>query len=169
VVPASYIGFFTGAATAAAALIGLLFVAVSLRPESVLGKGAPAKARAVAGSAFTALVNSFFVSLIALIPGTGFGWAVTAMALISLYSTFRLHRGLGKGESAVAQLTLALAAYLTQFVAGAFLIASPGDQSLVETTAYVVVAAFGAALARAWSLMQGRHTSQEPATQLQET
>jgi len=168
VVPASYIGFFTGAATAAAALIGLLFVAVSLRPESVLGKGAPAKARAVAGSAFTALVNSFFVSLIALIPGTGFGWAVAAMALISLYSTFRLHRGLGKDESAVMLLALALAAYLTQFVAGVFLVVSPGDQSLVYTIAYVLVAAFAAALARAWSLLQGTHTSKEPQAQMQD-
>jgi hypothetical protein len=115
--------------------------------------------KAVAGSAFTSLVNSFFVSLIALIPDANLGHAAAVMALISLYSTFRLHRGLGKGESAVSQLTLALAAYLTQFVAGALLIANPGDQSLVDVIAYVVVAAFAAALWRAWSLMQGKHTS----------
>ena len=168
-VPDSFIGYFTGAATAAAALIGLLFVAVSLRPESVMGTGASAKAQAVAGSAFTALVNSFFVSLIALIPSTNLGYTAVVMALISLYSTFRLHRGLSKGESAGAQLTLALAAYLTQFVAGAFLVASPGRQSLVYTIAYVVVAAFAAALGRAWSLMQGRHTAQAEETQVQET
>jgi hypothetical protein len=82
--------------------------------------------------------------------------------------TFRLRRSLGKGESAVSQLTLALAAYLTQFVAGALLIANPGDQSLVDVIAYVVVAAFAAALWRAWSLMQGRHTSQAPETHAQE-
>lgn len=163
-VPASFIGYFTGAATAAAALIGLLFVAVSLRPESVLGTGASAKAQAVAGSAFTALVNSFFVSLIALIPSTNIGYPAVIMALISLYSTFRLHRGLGKGEPAEMQLILALAAYLTQFVAGAFLIFSSGNQSLVYTIAYVVVAAFAAALGRAWSLMQGRHTAQAQET-----
>jgi hypothetical protein len=167
-VPAGFIGYFTGAATAAAALIGLLFVAVSLRPESLQGTGASVKAHAVAGSAFTALVNSFFVSLIALIPSTNLGYPAAIMALISLYSTFRLHRGLGKGESAVAQLALALAAYLTQFIAGAFLIASPGDQSLVYALAYVGVAAFAAALGRAWSLMQGRHTSQEPEAQMRD-
>jgi hypothetical protein len=169
VVPDSFIGFFTGAATAAAALIGLLFVAVSLRPEAVLGKGAPAKAQAIAGSAFTALVNGFFVSLIALIPGTNLGYTAVIMAVVSLSSTFRLHRGLGKGDSAVSQLALALAAYLTQLVAGAFLIARPGDQALVETIAYVVVAAFAAALGRAWSLMQGTHTAAAAETQVQET
>ena len=158
-VPASFIGYFTGAATAGAALIGLLFVAVSLRPESVRRTGSSARAHAVAGSAFTALVNSFFVSLIALIPGTNLGYTAVIMALISLYSTFRLHRGLGKGESAVMLLVLALAAYLTQLVAGVFLVASPGDQSLMYTIAYVLVAAFAAALGRAWSLLQGMPTS----------
>lgn len=168
-VPDSFTGYFTGAATAAAALIGLLFVAVSLRPESVLGTGAPAKGRAVAGSAFTALVNSFFVSLIALIPGTNLGYTAAVMALISLSGTIRLHRGLGKGGSAAFQLTLALAAYLTQLVVGVILIGSPGTQSLVYTIAYVVVAAFAAALGRAWSLMQGTHTAQAAETPVQET
>jgi hypothetical protein len=70
VVPDDFVVYFATAATAAGALIGLLFVAASLRPETVLGKDAPPAARAIAGSAFTALVNSFFVSLIACIPDT---------------------------------------------------------------------------------------------------
>jgi hypothetical protein len=169
VVPDSFTGYFAGSTGAAGALIGLLFVAVSLRPESVLGAGAPAKAQAVAGSAFTALINSFFVSLIALIPNTNLGYTAAIMALVSLFGTFRLHRGLGKGELAVRQLGLALAAYLTQFVVGVLLAASPGHQSLVYIIAYVLVASFAAALGRAWSLMQGRNTPQVPETQLPET
>ena len=38
-VPGDFIGYFAAAGTAAGTLIGLLFVAVSLRPESVLGAG----------------------------------------------------------------------------------------------------------------------------------
>jgi hypothetical protein len=91
------------------------------------------------------------------------------MALVSLYSTFQLHRGLGKGESAKLQLALALAAYLTQLVTGALLAASPGDQSLVRTITEVLVASFAAALVRAWSLVQGRHIPHAPATQPQES
>jgi hypothetical protein len=91
------------------------------------------------------------------------------MALVSLFGTFRLHRGLGRGEVAVRQLGLALAAYLTQFVVGALLAARPSQQSLVYIIAYVLVASFAAALGRAWSLMQGRHNPQVPETQLQET
>jgi hypothetical protein len=160
VVPDSFIPYFTGAATAAGALVGLLFIAVSLRPEAVMGTGS--QLRPVAGSAFTALVNSFFVSLIALIPSTNLGYTAVLMALISLLNTYRLHRSLGDGESAVSLLALSLAAYLTQFVAGMVLIASSGTHSMVYTLAYVLVGAFAAALGRAWTLVQGGSAPQTP-------
>jgi hypothetical protein len=51
VVPGSYVAYFTGAATAAGALIGLLFVAVSLRPDSIFGTTATAQGRLIASSA----------------------------------------------------------------------------------------------------------------------
>ena len=161
-VTGDFIGYFAAAGTAAGTLIGLLFVAVSLRPESVLGAGAPPEGRAVAGSAFIALVNSFFVSLIALIPGTNLGYTAVLMALVSLYNTYRLHRTLGYGESTVLLLALSLAAYLTQLVAGILLIASPGLHSMVYTLAYVLVGAFAAALGRAWTLAQGGNAPETP-------
>ena len=105
-VPDDFTGYFAATATAAAALIGLLFVAASLRPETVLGRGAPPAAQAVAGSAFTALINSFFVSLIALIPNTSLGYTASIMALLSLYSTWRLHHELARHEAAVLQICL---------------------------------------------------------------
>jgi hypothetical protein len=58
-VPASFYGYFTAAAAAAGVLIGLLFVAVSLRPDTISGDEAPAAGRAQAGSAFTCQVNCF--------------------------------------------------------------------------------------------------------------
>jgi hypothetical protein len=57
VVPAEFTGYFTAAAAAAGVLIGLLFVAVSLRSETVFGNGASAAGRAQAGSAFISLSN----------------------------------------------------------------------------------------------------------------
>ena len=50
-VPAEFTGYFTAAAAAAGVLIGLLFVAVSLRSETVFGDGASAAGRARVGSA----------------------------------------------------------------------------------------------------------------------
>lgn len=67
-IPASFIPFFSISAGAAATLIGLLFVAVSVAPARTVGKGASMSRRSVAESAFTALLNAFLVSLIALIP-----------------------------------------------------------------------------------------------------
>jgi len=166
VVPDDFTGYFAAAATAAGALIGLLFVAASLRPDTVLGRGAPAAARAIAGSAFTALVNSFFVSLIALVPGTRLGYTATVMALISLWSTLHLHRQVPRHEVNAVQLVLALVAYLGQLGVGVASIFSPGTSGYVEAVAYLLVASFAVALRRAWSLLQGRHLPSEQDTQV---
>src|SRR5436309_3446471 len=50
--------FFLASSGASAALIGLLFVAVSIAPEKVFGSDAEAVRQAQALSAFTALVNA---------------------------------------------------------------------------------------------------------------
>jgi hypothetical protein len=157
VVPGDFIDYFAAAGTAAGTLIGLLFVAVSLRPESVLGAGAPPAARAVAGSAFIALVNSFFVSLIAVIPHTSLGYTAAIMALLSLWSTLRLHRGLAGPEPAWRQLILGVVTYVGQFGVGVVLAIRPHAGGLVGVVAYVLVASFAVGLTRAWSLMQGEY------------
>jgi hypothetical protein len=139
-------------------------VADSLRPESVLGQGAPPASRAIASSAFTALINSFFVSLIALIPHTNLGYTATTMALISLYSTWRTHHELSRHEAAVLQLVLAVLAYVTQLGLGIALTIHQQDDSLVYAVAYVLIGSFAVALRRAWSLMQGSHLPADQAS-----
>jgi hypothetical protein len=165
VVPADFTGYFAAAATAAGALIGLLFVAASLRPDTVLGRDAPPAARAVAGSAFTALVNSFFVSLSALIPDTRIGYPATVMALISLWGTLRLHRNVPRHDAALFQLVLALVAYLGQLGVGVASILRPGTSDYVQAVAYLLIASFAVALRRAWSLLQGSHLPADGETQ----
>ena len=154
-VPGGFTGYFAAGSAAAGTLIGLLFVAVSVRPEAILGHAAPPHVRAVAASAFTALVNSFFVSFIALIPKTNLGYTAAVMALLCLHRTLRLHLGLTKRTAALVQLVLALAAYLAQLVAGVALAVRPHAQGLVYDVAYLLIASFAVALTRAWSLMQG--------------
>jgi hypothetical protein len=163
VVPGDFIGYFAAAGAAAGSLIGLLFVAVSLRPDSVMGPAAPRATRAVAGSAFTALVNSFFVSLIALIPSTSLGYTAAVMALVSIFQTMRLHFGQARHTAAPLLLVLALAAYLAQLVVGVALAIRPHTTGLVYDVAYLLIASFAVALVRAWSLMQGRPAAAEQA------
>jgi hypothetical protein len=157
VVPAEFTGYFAAAAAAAGVLIGLLFVAVSLRPDSVFGDGGPAMGRAQAGSAFTSLANCFFVSLVALIPDAGLGEVAIIMSVISLVATVRLHGQPGRGELHLMMLVLSLAAFVFQLVVGLLLVISPGDHALVYSVAYLEIALFAVALGRAWGLVQGKH------------
>jgi hypothetical protein len=162
VVSGEFIAYFAAAATAAGTLIGLLFVAVSLRPESVRGDAGVPQAQAVANAAFIALTNSFIVSLIALIPGTSLGYTAAIAALASLLFTLRLHLRLARHASAVAQLVLALGAYGAQLVVGIDLAARPHSQTLLHVAAYLLIGSFAVGLSRAWSLLQGRYAAPKP-------
>jgi heme A synthase len=166
VVPADFNGYFAAAAAAAGVLIGLLFVAVSVRPDTVFGDGAPAAGRAQAGSAFISLANCFFVSLVALIPAAGLGAVAVIMSVISLVSIVRMHGRMPRPESRIAMLALSLVTYLFQLVIGILLVISPGDHTEVYSMAYLEIALFAVALGRAWGLVQGKHLrpSRQPET-----
>ena len=58
-VPGAYDAYFAAMATAAAALIGLLFVAVSVRDDTIFGPRAMPGGEALAVTAFIGLVSSF--------------------------------------------------------------------------------------------------------------
>jgi hypothetical protein len=163
VIPAEFTSYFTATAAGAGVLIGLLFVAVALRPESVFGDAAPPGGRALAGSSFTGLVDSFFVSIVALIPDANLGEVALIMALVSLYSTVQLHRQVARTEVHAVLLVLSLATYLYQLVVGVILLIHPDDHSLVFTAAYLVIASFAVAISRAWALLQGKHLRPAPA------
>jgi hypothetical protein len=156
-VPASYVGYFIAAGGAAAALIGLLFVAICLRPSSVLGPTAPASGRALAESSFTCLINAFFISLIAAIPSTKLGIAAVVIALVSLYHTGKLQRRLAGDDSHRLMLAFSAAAFSAELAAGVVLVIRPHMVGCVNGWCYVVAASFAVALARAWNLMRGTH------------
>ena len=89
--PGHYEMFFAASAGASAAILGLLVVAVSV----VNADDSDAKTRerrtVLAGSAFLALVDAFFVSTIALTGGAdAFGIANLVMAMVGLLATGRL-------------------------------------------------------------------------------
>jgi uncharacterized membrane protein len=94
----SYTNFFLGSVTVAGALTGLLFVALSV--AQARGRGVQsAEHQAVAATAFTALVDSLWVSLVALLPGSAQnnGGIATASFLLGIL-----------GVSSTASLTVRL-------------------------------------------------------------
>jgi hypothetical protein len=157
VVPASFTAYFTAMATAAGALIGLLFVAVSLRSETVFGEAATAQGRANAGSAFTALVNTFFVALVALVPQAGLGDVSITLAIISIFATVRLHREVGREHLQLGMLVYGLAACVVQAVNGVLILSDQKDQTYIYVAAFLMIGQISGALSRAWSLVEGRH------------
>lgn len=91
----AFFPFFQATAGAGAALVGLLFVAVSIRPEQVISRNAHPLAQASVTSTFTALVNGFFISCGALIPGNNIGF------ITAVFGVFGLLNGLSTGGELV--------------------------------------------------------------------
>ena len=151
-VPSAYTPYFTALATAGAALIGLLFVAVSMRDDSIFGKSSRPGGEALAITAFIGLVNSFTVSLLAIIPDANIGIAAIVLAVLSLIGAIRLNSRLHAARSVVV-FVITLLAYLAQLYYGIVLIISPRDSGNVKSLAYILFAAMVVSLSRAWSLL----------------
>ena len=155
-VPDMYDAYLGAVATAAAALIGLLFVAVSVRDDTIFGPNAIPGGEALAVTAFIGLVNSFVVSLLGLIPKTNIGEPAVVMAVISIVSTVRLYRRLHAGRNPII-LAVTLLAYAAQLGYGVLLIIRPHDSDQVINLCFLIFATLVVSLQRAWSLLRGRH------------
>jgi hypothetical protein len=156
-----FITFFSVSAGASATLIGLLFIAISIEPARVFGSGARAEAQAKAASAFTALANVFFVSLVALIPHTGLGIPVLVMSTFALLNTVQMGRDLWRSEGRRARLGWALVlsglvVYGFELRLGWELFRNPagmGSEGYLDALAFLMLGIYGIALARAWELL----------------
>ena len=82
--PATYANFYSTSTQVSAALIGLLFVSVSISIDSVFGEKATLRNRLRAYSAFTALVNAFFLSFTSILPDPRIGVYAVSLAALAL-------------------------------------------------------------------------------------
>ncbi len=171
--PAAYIPFFAAAVGSAGALIGLLFIAISIAPERTIGKKATPEREAVAGNAFTALTNIFFISLIALIPIPALSGALLLLGILSCLATARLVANFFVGRwrqngrleplRLIRRLSLA-AASLTIYGFEVWLglenlTGAKYGESLFNATAILIVGGYGLALTRMWTLLGARKDS----------
>jgi hypothetical protein len=165
VVPLSYHDFFAGCATVSGALIGLLFVAISVSPEKLAGDSASADHQVKAGAAFSALINTLVIALIALLPATNLGPASIALAAAGLASTtgliillWREHKEkIRPGQ--VVLLVVLIVLYGLQLANAVRLDGSPHDVNAVDNQAVLAIVFFLFAIARAWQLVGARDTS----------
>src|SRR3989442_14040776 len=101
-VPPQFVNFFIASAGAGAALVGLLFVAVSIAPEHIVQENATVERQAMAASSSTALLNAFFISFGALLP-ENVGYITLVMSLSGLINSIYLTRNLLKRTTKVAK------------------------------------------------------------------
>ena len=155
-VPSAYDTYLAAVATAAAALIGLLFVAVSVRDDTIFGPHAIPGGEALAITAFTGLVNSFVVSLLGLIPKVNIGYTAVIAAVITIVTIARLQQRLHARRSLLVG-AVTLLACAVQFGLGVLLLVNPHDSDQLINLCFVVFVTLIVSLQRAWSLLRGRH------------
>jgi hypothetical protein len=161
VVPESIHDFFVASGSAAGALIGLLFVAISVAAERLARAEAEAQHyRIRAAAAITAFTNALAVSLFALIPVHKIGPTATAVAVVgltfvaaALLSLIRLREVWWDTLRDGLFLIVLAVTFVIQLIEGVDVISHPGDSGAVDTIAILVVVCFLIGIANAWELI----------------
>jgi hypothetical protein len=163
VVPDDIHDFFLASAGVAGALIGLLFVAISVsagRLATTEFSGQLHRIRAYA--ALTAFINALTVSLFALVPGEKIAGAATVVAILgllfvaaSLLSLVRVRQAWWPTMRDLAFLAGLGATFILQLMYGLDVISHPGDLGTVNNLAILVIVCFMVGIFRAWELIGG--------------
>ena len=161
---ASYHDFFVASSSVAGALIGLLFVAISVARERHLSKAEETLHDLRAAAAFTAFSNTLVVSLFGLIPGTSVGSVEISVSIIGLIAMLRatlvlarLQRSHQRPHRTDGGFVLVMTLWFVgQLIVGLLLSFSSGPHNTShEWVAIFVVVFFLTGIARAWQLIGG--------------
>jgi hypothetical protein len=151
---------FLASAGVAGALIGLLFVAISVAPHRVTGDAAELAHRIRASAALTAFTNALTISLFALIPTVGLGTTTAVVGGVgllfvagSLLSVLRLRRTEDVAFRDVTFLVGLVAVFVGELLAGIHLSRHDDRSGSVSTIAILMIVCFIVGIARAWELI----------------
>jgi hypothetical protein len=160
--PPSFHEFFAASAGVAGALIGLLFVALSVANARSTPDGGSPVHRVRASAALTSFLNALTVALFALVPGVGIRWPAFVVAVIgvlfvagSLLSVGRLDQANAVAPREIAFLAGLLATFVFQLYFALRLISNSRDGGAARGIAVLVIVCFLIGIARSWELVGG--------------
>jgi hypothetical protein len=167
-IPEEYREFFVAAAGTTGALIGLLFVAVSVFPEEGRADTTRAQFHTRSSAALLIFTNALIISMAALIPDVRLGWwAITTGVGVLLFAaaTTRSIMGEARTLGGHPRRLLGLVGLPGLLLIGGFEIyagirlvtAAPiVDLVAIKTLTYVVIGDLAYGISRAWQLLGGR-------------
>lgn len=163
-IPEDYREFFVASAGSSGALIGLLFVAVSVFPDRAREATTRVEFQTRSSAALLVFTNALVLSLAALVPGASLGWWAILSAVVVLTfiaATIRLavnglrRSSADRGWAWLVCGLLAIAGFETY--AGVRLVAA-FDSGALQTLCYVVIGDLVFGIARSWQLLGLRDT-----------
>jgi hypothetical protein len=162
VTPATLHDFFVASAGVAGALIGLLFVAVSVSHERLVAEDSEHVHRLRASAALTSFTNALAISLFALVPGVGLGataFVVGALGLLfvtaMLLSVVRVRKAQPVSGPDLLFLVGLVATCGLEVLYGIELASRGHDPNSADTIAVLAIVCFLIGVARSWELVGG--------------
>jgi hypothetical protein len=158
-----YARFFAASATASAAFTGLLLIALSVVNQDEAVHRTRERRTVLAASAFLALIDIFFVSLLSSVGGIRtFAVATLVMGLVGLLGTSRLFpralragnfsRALPKRNLNIVFAAVSFGGYSTEVILAVALLVDLRNPALIRGIVFLLVAMFASALARGWEV-----------------
>jgi hypothetical protein len=162
VTPPDLHDFFATSAGVAGALVGLLFVAISVSGDRLVDHEDAHAYRLRAAGTLTSFTNALAVSLFAILPGEKVGYTTVSVAVAGLAfiaaSALSLVRARGvipAHRRDVIFLGTLATVFVFQLGYGLLIIAEPDDSDAVDTVAILVIVFFLVGIGRTWELIGG--------------
>jgi hypothetical protein len=159
----TYRDLFAAIAASAAALTGLLFVAMSVAPRQSRPYRPIVIQQVRAASSILAFTNALAVSLFGLVPGNNVGYPATVLAVIGIFFTAAGTRSIFSSPSArhhmrrqLGLITLLLVTFGLELTSGIDLILNP--HSALGLVSNLLVGLLLIGIFRAWELVSDRDT-----------